>query len=357
MDDRDPSDALPAHTMPVSRGRHQHAFPKRMRAGLGGVGVLSLEDKQVRTQANSRVDVGKMLSTLDKGSLLQLMSRLLSTSSDPTLVDQVFSLIPIPSMATVEASLEESERSIRSITCHAGEMRPEFAWGRLRNPVSEFVATALGLLPFFIDARDLDIPTGSTNRDAPHATTTFSFLHLLTSKALQLLRLLPSTPASMSMSLFSFDGQTGKPLVPMSLAPHSTSLRLYQDNIDGQLEPQQPSKLTSSNPNMLVSQLIPALLVQWTHFIDNVSRAVNEEGRMFGSETAKGWLVALEALARPSQTHGDEAVARLAIQCVRQSLDEQIGWLVAGGHGASTSTLRSSSVGRSSTHMDEEEEL
>lgn len=227
-------------------------------------------------------------------------------------------------------------------------MRVEFAWGRLRNPVADFVSTALGLLPFFVDSRDLGGSLLATaaeqpHRDAPHASTTFAFLLLLTSKALQMLQLLPPTPATLAVSLFSLDGNTDKPIVPLVSEP---ALRAYQESITA-------SRLTPSNPNTLVSQLLPTLLVQWTRLVDAVSRSVNDEGGMFGSETTRGWLAALDGLARgqsmgsihspratpppalPESSRSDEErAARLAMDVVRQTLESRIGWLVGGHPGA-----------------------
>lgn len=301
------------------------------------------------------------LATLDKSSLLTLFSRLLTTSTDPTLRDQIISLIPSPSLDSVECALDEIEKSIRSTCAHSGEMRAEFAWGRLRNSVSDYTATALGFLQFFVDETK-DAGTPSSRQDTPHPSTTYNFLHALTLRTLRIIEVLAPTPSNMSASLFSFDGN--KPLYFGNSA--HPSVKAYQDFIPSE-------SLSSSNPNTIMTQLIPAILIQWSRLQEKLCKGVNEEGKMFGSEMMRGWILSLEALgwAKAEQDQlvkVEERAFRTVLDSIRLRLEQEVGWLIGLNTRTSSrpnivanspyhSRNPAPSSSRASTHMDEEEEL
>lgn len=318
----------------------QQALPKRLRAGLS-VGQTSPGRKlrQGSAPPSSNVataDVGRLLASLDKGSLLTVFSRLLTT--DASLAERIRTLIPTPSLASVQASLDEALRVIRSASLNASEMRPEFAWGRLRVPVAEFTTTVTGFLPFFVDRHgeqhhqsgrlDSSPSSGSSfaMREVLHPSTTFSFLQLITERAQSIMSETPPTPENLSASLFSPDA-TNAVIVAHKSGTPKYILKMYQDALPAE-------KLTAVNPNVIVSQLVPTLLLHWADFVDAVSSSVNEEGRMFGADTVRGWLSAMEALA--SSKHGannnpekdEERACRASLFALGQRLHEQIGWLV-----------------------------
>jgi hypothetical protein len=316
------------------------------------------------------------IATLDKPALLTLFSRLMTSSTDPTLRDQIIAHIPSPSLDSVESALDEIERNIRTACAQPGQMRAEFAWGRLRNPVGDFVTTSLGFLPFFID----DTKDGgvlSSRQETPHPSTTFNFLQALTFRTLRIIYLLAPTPSTMSTSLFSFDSNK---TFPFGIEINPT-IRAYQDLMPA-------DQLTTANPNTIATQLIPLLLTQWSRLQEKLCKGVNEEGKMFGSEMMRGWIMSLEALGlvKSGIDHGrpmkaEEHALRTVLDAIRGSLEQGVGWLIGlpasrnvssntGSHNHAatwrsnlqphnTSTQRQalSSNARSSTHMEEEEEL
>ena len=234
-------------------------------------------------------------------------------------------------------------------------MRAEFAWGRLRNPVADFVTTALGFLPFFVDdAKDGGVL--SSRQEMPHPSTTFNFLHALTVRTLRILSLLPSTPSTLSVSLFSFDA--GKPF--FSGNGVCASVKAYQEMIPAEL-------LTSSNPNTIVMQLIPSLLTQWSRLQEKLCKGVNEEGKMFGSEMMRGWIMSLEVLgSQDGLVKAEERAFRAVLDGIRGRLEQEVGWLIGlhtrgttsqSWRGAHPHRIAPSSNSRASTHMDDEEEL
>ncbi|UZJ53836.1 hypothetical protein CBS101457_003156 [Exobasidium rhododendri] len=360
----------------------KQALPKRMRSGIGAVGMINLGDSRssrgIGTPTDSnlantstgtsssasidKMDLGKVLSTLDKPSLLTLFSRLLSSSTDPTLRDQIIAHIPSPSLISVEFALEEIEKGIRSAGAHAGEMRAGFAWARLRNPVGDFTATSLGFLPFFVD----ETKNGgilSSRQESPHISTTYNFLHALTVRTLRIINSLAPTPSTMSTSLFAVE--LNKPLhLGNSARP---SIKMYQELLPSDC-------LSSSNPNTIVTQLIPSILVQWSRLQETVCKGVNEEGKMFGSEMMRSWILSLEALgwAKAEQDQNvkvEEKAFRIAIDVIRIRLEQEVGWLIGiqprhNSNNAWKASITSSplqgishsSNGRAPSHMEEEEE-
>lgn len=282
-------------------------------------------------------DCRRRTATLDKPSLLSLFHKLLQSSSDPGLRDQIVSLLPSPSLDSIEPALDEAEKAIRAALPSAGqhEVRAEFAWGRLRSPVAEFVHTAQGFLPLFVDE---DLPStpsstgeGSSKRERPHVSTTFNFLHLVTVRALRILEALPAVPRTASM--FALDRQQPGPM-----------FRIGNCEAVKQLSQMLPTHaMAISSPNSIVNQLLPQLALQWTRMFERVAKAVNEEGKMFGAEMVRGWIGSLNALVAPQQGDAEAPVddpakaMRSTLNALKSRLEHEVGWLVGVHRGSSSS--------------------
>ncbi|MCO5588105.1 hypothetical protein L7F22_042060 [Adiantum nelumboides] len=344
-DTMDAAQSTSAHTS----SRSLQALPKRMRAGLGNASgrksrVSSSHSPPASGPSNSQqsADVGKMLATLDKASLLTVFSRLLM--ADPSSAERIQGLIPTPTLTSVEAALDESQKVVKMLLLNAADMRNEFSWGRLRMPVADFVTTSMSFLPFFVSTDEENASTSSIHqREPPHPSTMYAFLHLITERALLMMAALPDSPTNLSISLFSPDAANdGHPIVIANeTGTPKMILKAYHDAMSssdgGSLANE---KLSAVNPNAIVSQLIPNLLLHWARLVDWIARAVNEEGRMFGAETVRGWLAGLEALTtiRSFGANEDEQssernrleirACKLALCAVGQRMQEQIGWLI-----------------------------
>lgn len=330
--------------------RSLQALPKRMRAGLGNASgrksrVSSSHSPPASGPSNTSqqsADVGKMLATLDKASLLTVFSRLLM--ADPSSAERIQGLIPTPTLASVEAALDESQKAVKMLLLNAAEMRNEFSWGRLRMPVADFVTTSMSFLPFFVSTDEENTTISSVHpREPPHPSTMYAFLHLITERSLLMMAALPDSPTNLSISLFSPDAANdGHPIVMANeTGTPKMILKAYHDAMsssDGGSIANE--KLSAVNPNAIVSQLIPHLLLHWARLVDWVARAVNEEGRMFGAETVRGWLAGLEALTTLRSFGGNEddeslernrleiKACKAALCAVGRRMQEQIGWLI-----------------------------
>lgn len=309
---------------------------------------------------------------------------MLATSSDPGLRDQIVSLLPSPSLDSIESALDEVEKAIRAALPSGGpqEVRAEFAWGRLRSPVAEFVHTAQGFLPLFVDEDSRATPTSSSSsfstsaeatnkREQPHVSTTFNFLHLVTVRAIRVLEALPAVPRTASM--FALDRQQPGPL--FRSMNHNEAVKAL-----GQMLP--AHSVAISSPNSIVNQLLPLLAVQWTRLFERVARAVNEEGKMFGAEMVRGWIASLNSIVNVSQSQQQDSTddangssdtnceepataMRMALHALQERFEQEIGWLI-GVHKNSFSSSLGFATPQHSQHqqqhlysrpMDQEEEL
>lgn len=407
------------------------ALPKRMRAGLG-FGPAHVETHQTLPDAPSPfttpqhlhtpstsasasfkrpalgernrvgmsgidVDIGKMLASMDRSALLLTVTSLLSQSDDPMLAARVLSLLPTPSLDSVEASLDELEKAIRSaipFTADGNPARHQYTWSRLRAPVAAFADAVLGYLPFFVTElaadreqrlREQD-PRLQASREEVHPATTFTFLHTITSRVLRIEAILPPVPkASLAFNLFtagntpaSFGFGAGSlPASPIksTAAAHGSMFAKHSDlvmNLDSEYT-------SSSSPDSLMAVLMPAVLKQWTILLHRLDRAVNVDGRMFSQEVVLAWARALEttgtaaAVQPPSSSHGfgtvksevgakpEEVAIRQAMDQVRNRLERDLAWLVRSGYTPVSSLTHDSTMKskrrRSSGMSDTEEEL
>ncbi|EPQ28727.1 uncharacterized protein PFL1_03531 [Pseudozyma flocculosa PF-1] len=319
------------------------------------------------------VDLGKMLASVDKASLLSMLMNLLAQSKDPNLGAQILSLLPTPSLETVEAALDEAEKNVRAAIPYtqggdAAGVRDEYTWSRVRGPLAAFSDAALSYLPFFVS--ELDAKRGGAGgsgsgadeavakREEVHPATTFTFLHALTLRVLRLHALLPPVPkSSLAFSALrldrapstSFGFGFGSAAASGSMGgggggSHSTVAGSSRggESKHSNLAERIPEAYTSLvSPDALLSTLMPALLKQWTILVERLDRAVNVEGRMFGQEVVLGWARALDTVNTQASSgeagaKPEDAIIRKAMDEVRNRLERDLGWLVGGGPGPAT---------------------
>ncbi|TKY86830.1 hypothetical protein EX895_004471 [Sporisorium graminicola] len=308
------------------------------------------------------VDIGKMLASMDKPSLLSMLSSLLMQSKDATLPAQILSLLPTPSLDSVESSLDELEKPIRSaipFVADGTSARHEYTWSRLRAPIAAFVDAALGYLPFFVTELDSDReqrlrerdPRLQADREEVHPATTFTFLLMITSRVLRIEALLPSvTKSSLAFNLFTassqqtsfgFGGATSTPTSPTKASGGAGASDAYgkHSNLAHMLGTEFASP---SSPDALMTVLMPAILKQWTTLLHRLDKAVNGDGRMFSQEVVLNWARGLEATGTAGfggqsgvkkdvdQPKPEEVLIRKAMDEVRNRLERDLAWLVGG---------------------------
>lgn len=305
------------------------------------------------------VDIGKMLASMDKPSLLSMLSSLLSHSKDATLPAQILSLLPTPSLDSVESSLDELEKAIRSaipFVADGTSARHEYTWSRLRVPIAAFADAALGYLPFFVTELDSDReqrlqerdPRLQADREEVHPATTFTFLLMITSRVLRIEALLPSvTKSSLALNLFTASshqasfgfgapGTSSTQTLPTKSGVVASDAYGKHSNLAYMLGTEFASP---SSPDALMTVLMPAIFKQWTTLLHRLDKAVNGDGRMFSQEVVLAWARGLEATgtAASSQIDGDgeqmkpeEMLIRKAMDEVRNRLERDLAWLVGG---------------------------
>ncbi|SPO21865.1 uncharacterized protein UTRI_01853_B [Ustilago trichophora] len=339
------------------------------------------------------VDIGKMLASMDKPSLLSMLSSLLTQSKDATLPAQILSLLPTPSLDSVESSLDELEKAIRSaipFVADGTSARHEYTWSRLRAPIAAFVDAALGYLPFFVTELDSDReqrlqerdPRLQANREEVHPATTFTFLLMITSRVLRIEALLPSvTKSSLAFNLFTASSQPtsfgfGVASTPTSPTKHNADAYGKHSNLAYLLGTEFASP---SSPDALMTVLMPAILKQWTTLLHRLDKAVNGDGRMFSQELVLTWARGLEGTGTAgvnssshsgggynsafsgvkkddAQPKSEEMLIRKAMDEVRNRLERDLAWLV-GGPSQPQKVQRKEKRGRGASMSDDEEEL
>lgn len=346
-----------------------HSASKRQALGLSSnrVGMSGID-----------VDIGKMLASMDKPSLLSMLSSLLHQSTDATLPAQILSLLPTPSLDSVESSLDELEKAIRSaipFVADGSTARHEYTWSRLRAPIAAFVDAALGYLPFFVSELDSEReqrlrerdPRLQADREEVHPATTFAFLLMITSRVLRIEALLPSvTKSSLAFNLFTassqptsfgFGGASSTPSTPGKAANDAYG---KHSNLAYMLGTEFASP---SSPDALMTVLMPAILKQWTTLLHRLDKAVNGDGRMFSQEMVLTWARGLEATGSAAngkkdgeQGKAEEVLIRKAMDEVRNRLERDLAWLVGGPSQYAVQQKREKR-GRGSSMSDGEEEL
>ena len=359
------SPSTPAQSLPNPLYASPHSASKRQALGPSSrVGMSGID-----------VDIGKMLASMDKPSLLSMLSSLLMQSKDATLPAQILSLLPTPSLDSVESSLDELEKAIRSaipFVADGSSARHEYTWSRLRAPIAAFVDAALGYLPFFVTELDSDReqrlrerdPRLQADREEVHPATTFTFLLMITSRVLRIEALLPSvTKSSLAFNLFTasshplsfgFGGVASTPTLPSKVGGASDAYGKHS-NLAHMLGTEFASP---SSPDALMTVLMPAILKQWTTLLHRLDKAVNVDGRMFSQELVLNWARGLEGCGvggrKDADVKQEEMLVRKAMDEVRGRLERDLAWLVGGGVQAQRGTKREKRV-RGSSMSDGEE--
>lgn len=238
----------------------------------------------------------------------------------------VRSLLPLPTLEFVNASLDSYEASIKAaLPFEAGQnetsnIRPEYAWNRLRGPVAELVSGIQSWMDFFTSREAQDVGQGKEVRP----TTMFELLHTITLRVIKIQRdMLPIvSPSTLTIS-----------------APREDSSRTQGSLMTTQLLSSLPPALRSpASPNVILTSLLPLLLQAWESLLRRISHDLNVEGKMYGREVIVGWLRGCETLRQEvdqrQQTIEDEQ-KRLVVETIQNCLKEidqgfrrEIGWCV-----------------------------
>ncbi|KAH8102554.1 hypothetical protein BXZ70DRAFT_1006468 [Cristinia sonorae] len=293
--------------------RPKRAAPKRART-TPAQASHPREDKNGKLEGSQEandVDVGVLLATLPRESLLPLLTSMLTTQ--PSLKPLILSLIPRPSLDTASQAIAQAAKKLldaypysngmggstvgfgtnnlgfgfgrpspsfssHSMTPQTGGMREEYIRSRLAPHIAEYVSVCFSYLPYF---SNLALPTDASNphsgvhshasalqsqhKDRSHPSETFLFLHAIVSGVL-------SQP----------------PLTRASLVP----------------------------------MLLPRLRDEWIAWIERVDEVVNRQGGMFGQDAVRTWERGLDEFA---QAKGN------GLEVMREARDlwvAKVGWLV-----------------------------
>lgn len=242
-------------------------------------------------------------------------------TSHPQLRSVVQGLLPPPTLSNTLATLANLERAVIAALPSGAHLREEYIWGRVRVPLEEYVSEAKSFLSIFTTTPAASSSSSPTGEDEiGHPSTTFAFLHALTSSLRRLEVALPATNSPPSTP-------GGHGSWPTMGSTHGHLL------------------------NPLASHLLPLTLNSWHIFLTKLSTAVNTEGRIISAQTLRGWFARLDELCVASPTTGPgrkEGLAKRAMEGVRERMRKEVGWLVG---------MREPVVREPSVMDDDEEEL
>ncbi|KDN39152.1 hypothetical protein K437DRAFT_270364 [Tilletiaria anomala UBC 951] len=317
-------DFLLACTLKSSAVASSELQPSRRCAAAKRPASAVAKDALARTAAKCELDVGEMLSWMDRPSLLSLLQRLLDESHDRDAVrEQIIHLLPNPTLEIANAALDEAEKGVHTaMPGNVPNLRPEYVWSRIRSPIAEFAKTALRYLPFFgVESKPVhgyDHSSSPSPLPAPtHPATSFAFLHTVTSRALSLEAMLPPVPSSFltfpeSSSLDTSCGATT--YTDINIFSSASGEKSFASYI--------PTPLRSpASPDAIFTLLMPALLNAWQAFGVYISHAANEQGRIFSQEHLTSWFEALSSLsiATPQGGDGTQGEGKVEVRFIRQA--------------------------------------
>ncbi|GAA5971421.1 hypothetical protein JCM11641_008346 [Rhodosporidiobolus odoratus] len=274
-------------------------------------------------------DLGKALASLDKPSLLDVFSKLLSTS--PHLASTISALLPNPRLSTILTTLSTLEQSILTALPTGAFLRDDYIWSRVRLPLEEYVAEARRFLGLFVPTHASSATAGLnalSEEDLTHPSTAFQFLHGLTLSLIRLEAALPPSPS-----------------------PSYTA-----------------TPTSASNPNPLTAHLVPPTLNAWHLFLTRLSHSINTSGRIFPSSLMTTWFEKLDEISPlpvapldafrvpvPNGVQGGPSGGvRKLMEGVRERMRKEVGWLV--GYKSAPSVGGGGIVGETGRGMVEEEE-
>ncbi|PPQ62750.1 hypothetical protein CVT24_000444 [Panaeolus cyanescens] len=244
-------------------------------------------------------------ASLPQQSLLPLLTSLINTQ--PSLKSVILPLIPRPTLETAIQALGQSAKRLReaypysnvqptshgfgqqsqhSLHSHQQQqhhtgMRDSYIISRLRPHVNDFVSCCMSYLPYFTC-----VPP-STNIQA----TSMSHSHS------------PSVSTIQSLHKDKF---------------HPSETFLFLSAVTNHIINQPPLTISQLSPLIL-----PRLSEEWKTWVDKIDETVNQQGRMFGSETVRTWERGLDEMAAATAP-GVSEVMRTA----RDNWVLKAGWLV-----------------------------
>ncbi|KAL4241646.1 Tethering factor for nuclear proteasome STS1 [Abortiporus biennis] len=309
--------------------RPKRAAPKRARITAAVPNSAKPHDGLKNTNHSSDscadVDVGVLLASLPKESLLPLLNSLISTQ--PALKTSILSLIPRPSLDTAIQAITNASRKLldafpysnNSMSFSLAQSSTPFSSAGFSNPASSGFESNTG---FGFGRLAQAMPFGQTQ----HAAGGMREEYVIS-------RLRPHIVEFVSVCysyLPYFSYTTSLPQQHSHAQSHASALQsqhkvkshpsetfLFLQALVSQILAQPP--LTRAS---LVPQLLPRVVEEWKAWIDRVDEVVNRQGGMFGQETVRGWEKALDEFAE-AKGDGLEVMKE-----IRDRWVSKVGWLV-----------------------------
>ncbi|GAA93716.1 uncharacterized protein L969DRAFT_96104 [Mixia osmundae IAM 14324] len=263
-------------------------------------------------------DLSTSLQSLTKPALLRVLEQLIK--QQPQLSVVVSSLLPFPTIESVQASLDDLERAVASaipLSFAKGKqrshdrststsrttngIRDDYIWSRVRTSLEAYIVEVARLLDTFFPAIPNDDSEAwsprITQAIAQHPSTQFGFLYSLTLSVRKL-----------------------EAVLPVSQAQASSSRGATQDPLS--------------------RRLLPDLFAHWRNFECRIGQQVNEQGKLLAASIIQTWFRQLDHLASsriPSllaldglqgDALGEVTLTQQTMQDLQRDFVRDIGWTI-----------------------------
>ncbi|WFD43732.1 hypothetical protein MPSI1_002396 [Malassezia psittaci] len=277
--------------------------------------TLTKRQRASHSRSTDEVRVRGPQSARNTQALLSLLHSLMQQNEE--LTDQIYTLLPTPSLESIEHALDAAEHRIRAAlpvtTANPSvPIREEYVWSRVRTPLAELASEVASYASLF------QLPKSS--QGSMHPATAFTFLLMTTLRMIRILRLLPHESTS----------------IHNTQLPESFSRKLSEHRMDQLFETLLPhgEKLTR---NTVVHTILPALLRDWDTWLRAVDYSVNQQGRIYGQDVVISWQRGLASVGIHSSTLGSSrSEEEYALRCVMDGaalhMYSTIGWLTGTSH-------------------------
>lgn len=257
-------------------------------------------------------------ASLPTQSLLPLLTSLITTQ--PSLKTAILPLIPRPTIQIALQAIAESAKKLRDAYPYSHSMQPAsssssigFGFGSASR------VSAFGQSNNFGKSGFSETQSNGTNagmRDEYIVSRIRPYITEFVSAVMSYLPYFSFMPSVESSNVAGQQSTTLRGLHRGKSNPMETFA--YLEAVTSHLLNQPPLAVSSLAP-----QLLPRLLDEWKAWVAKVDTVVNQEGGMFGSETASGWVRSMDQFAECK-----DAQCASAMRSVRDVWVRKVGWLV-----------------------------
>ena len=220
----------------------------------------------------------------------------------PALKSDVLSLIPKPTLESALQAIDKASGKLRAAYPYSATPSNSLSFG-----FGSSLATPISSQPTQSGMRDSYIISRIQPKLNDFVSCCISYLPYFTSNRPSDTRVQPAG-SQLSQAIQSMHNDRS----------HPGETFAFLSGVMNQAMSQPPLAISS-----MAQLLLPRLVGEWHSWVDNIDTIVNKDGRMFGSETVRGWERVLDELADARAVE-----ISTAMRPVRDKWVTKVGWLL-----------------------------